>query len=95
MYEMQFLRILTHGKVTDISDGFKLPDGRPFSVYVRPKSSTDNVDTVVNAKCIGDSAASAIPVPLNAWSEAAIVELGANSVNLSNYDVYWGAGSKN
>ena len=95
MYDMQFLRILTHGKVASLTNGFKLDDGRPFSVYVRPKSSTDDVDVVVNAKCIGDSAASAIPVPLNAWSEAAIVELGNNAINLSSYDVYWGAGSKN
>lgn len=92
---MQFLRILTHGKVTDLTSGFSLGNGRPFSVYVRPKSSTDDVDIVVNARCIGDSAASAIPVPFNAWSEAAIVELGANAINLSNYDVYWGAGSQN
>lgn len=32
-------RIVAHGKITDLSDGFKLSNGVPFSVYVRPKTT--------------------------------------------------------
>lgn len=27
-------RILSHGKITDLSNGFKLPDGALFSIYI-------------------------------------------------------------
>lgn len=89
---MQFLRILTHGQITDLTNGFKL-DGQPFSIYVRPKSTVTAVDITVSAKCICDTAASAIPVPFNDWTPASIVELSANAISLSSYDVYWGAGN--
>ena len=31
-------RIFSHGKIADLSKGFKLPSGNPFSVYVRPQN---------------------------------------------------------
>lgn len=91
---MQFLRILTHGQITSLTNGFNL-NGLPFSIYVRPKSTVTATDMVVNAKCITDSEASALPVPFNDWTPAAIVELAADAINLSSYDVYWGAGNLN
>lgn len=94
MYEMQFSRILTHGQITSMTNGFSL-DGEPFSIYVRPKGTVTAVDMTVSAKCIGDKNLSALPVPFNDWTPASIVELGANAINLSSYDVYWGAGKLN
>lgn len=40
-------RIVSHGKIADLSKGFKLPSGNPFSVYVRPKYSVSTLDTVL------------------------------------------------
>ena len=35
-------RILSHGRITSLADGFSLK-GKPFSLYVRPKYSTSNL----------------------------------------------------
>ena len=43
-------RIVAHGKIADLTNGFRLPNGAPFSVYVRPKFGVSAVDTVINAK---------------------------------------------
>lgn len=95
MCEMQFLRVLSHGKLSNLSEGFKLPHDVPFSVYVRPKESTIDADIVINAKCICDKEASALPVPLYDWTPAEIVEIAPNAISLDSYDVYWGAGNPN
>lgn len=93
MNEMQVLRVLSHGKISDLSTGFKLEHDCPFSVYVRPKTSSLANDVVINARCICDASTSEIPVPLHDWTPAAIVELAPNAISLSDYDVYWGAGN--
>ena len=43
-------RIVSHGKIADLSKGFKLPSGKPFSVYVRPKYSVSTPDTVLTVR---------------------------------------------
>ncbi len=93
MNEMQTLRVLSHGKVTDLENGFKLPQSAPFSVYVRPKTTAMAADIVISAKCICDTEVSELPVPLNDWTPAAIVELAPNTISLVDHDVYWGAGN--
>ena len=91
---MQFSRILTHGQITSLTSGFSL-NGEPFSIYVRPKGTVTAVDGIVNAKCIGDKTLAPLPVPFNDWTPASIIELGADAISLSSYDVYWGAGKLN
>lgn len=93
MNEMQTLRVLSHGKVTDLSSGFKLANKVSFSVYVRPKEDSLQNDVIITAKCICDESASELPVPLNDWTPAAIVELAPNAISLDDYDVFWGAGN--
>lgn len=95
MNEMQALRVLSHGKIEDLSSGFSLQHKVPFSVYVRPKSDTLQTDVLIQAKCVCDEGVSALPVPLYDWTTAAIVEIAPNAIPLSDYDVYWGAGNLN
>lgn len=92
---MQILRVLSHGKIEDLSNGFKLPRQASFSVYVRPKEDTLANDILIECKCICDSGISALPVPLYNWTSAAIVEIAPNAISLTDYDVYWGAGNLN
>lgn len=73
---MNDLRILSHGKLSSLSSGFSL-GGSTFSILVIPKNTTVDLGTTVLCKCVCDTEASALP---------------ANAINLSNYDVYWGAG---
>ena len=58
-------RIVSHGKIADLSKGFKLPSGNPFSVYVRPKYSVSTVDTVLNVRLYQEEGFSPVPVPFN------------------------------
>ncbi len=93
MNEIQVLRVCSHGKIGDLSNGFSLPHKVPFCVYVRPKEDTLASDTVINCKCICDENVSELPVPLNDWTPAAITSIAPNAIDLSEYDVYWGAGN--
>lgn len=86
-------RIVSHGKIADLSKGFKLPSGNPFSVYVRPKYSVSTLDTVLPVRCSQDESLTEAPVPFNDWSPLAISEIAPNSELLKTNDVYWGSGS--
>lgn len=93
MEEMQIVRVCSHGKIENLSTGFMHERQVPFSVYVRPKNNTMMTDVVINARCICDEEVSALPVPLNDWTPAAIVEIAPDAISLDDYDIYWGAGN--
>ena len=59
---MYSLRILSKGKVTDLSNGFAL-GGVPFTV-VRPKEVTMETSTLLKCKLICDKEFSMFPVPI-------------------------------
>ena len=95
-------RILAKTKLTSLAAGYTL-NGNPFSILVVPKADVttgviSNVATeiglVVSCKCYADAAASDLPVYFHRWTEAAIVELATNAINLTTYDVYVGSGMK-
>ena len=44
-------RIVSHGKVENLDNGFSLPDNMPFSVYIRPKAETAKIDVIMNVRC--------------------------------------------
>lgn len=88
---MQYLRILSHGQITDLANGFR--KNVPFSVYVRPKTDTIATDILLKCLCFCDEEQTFLPVPINDWTPAAIVEIAPNAIDLSEYDVYWGAGN--
>ena len=81
---MYSLRILSKGKVTDLSNGFAL-GGVPFTVFVRPS-------TLLKCKLICDKEFGMFPVPIGDWTPGAITVISPNGIDLSVYDVYWGAG---
>lgn len=81
-------RIVSHGKIDDLSNGFKLPGDVPFSIYVRPKYSVSKLDTVLKVKCQQDNLPSEAPVPFNDWSPLAIVEIEADTEILNTNDIY-------
>lgn len=88
---MYSLRILSKGKVTDLSNGFAL-GGVPFTVFVRPKEVTMETSTLLKCKLICDKEFGVIPVPVGDWTPAAIVKIAPNAIDLQSYEIYWGAG---
>ena len=58
-------RILSKGKVTDLSNGFSLHDELPFSIYVRPKVASNDVDVVINVTCYQEDDSGEAPFMLN------------------------------
>jgi hypothetical protein len=86
-------RIVSHGKITDLANGFSLPGKSPFSIYVKPKYVGSDIDAVLNVKCYQDDVSGEAPIVLNDWSPMAIVEIAPNSDILQQNDIYWGSGS--
>lgn len=87
---MYSLRILSKGQVKDISKGFSL--NVPFSVFVKPKKVSMETGIIIDCKLICDKEPGAFPVPVNDWTPGAITEISPNGIDLTEYDVYWGAG---
>lgn len=51
--EMSAGRIVSKGKISDLSKGFRLKESRPFSVYVRPKTlSTLERDVIAQLQAL-------------------------------------------
>ena len=57
-------RIVAHGQITDLSEGFKLAGGALFSVYARPRNAV-GVDTVLSVRCYQDEDFSDAPLVCN------------------------------
>lgn len=92
MQDFQYTRILSHGQITDLSQGYKAD--YPFSIYLRPKEGVEYQDDVlVRCRCMCDKEMSDLPVAVGDWTTAAIVELAPDAIPLDEYDVYWGAGN--
>lgn len=92
--EMSAGRIVSKGKISDLSKGFRLKESRPFSVYVRPQTlSTLERDVMLNCKLYAEEEFSEVPVTLFSWVELCIIEIAPSAELLNSYDIYWGAGS--
>jgi len=89
-------RIASHGIINgnvDEENKFSL-GGLPFSIYIRPKTTTDVIDVVLSCKLFqeDDKDASPAPFPIYDWTPMAITELTLTAGVLSAYDIYWGSG---
>lgn len=88
-------RVASHGRVTNLAEGFRLKDEQPFSLYIRPKTGVTTVTSVlVSVRLYKDEVCSPCPVGLGCWQEIMVCELDASNADLLNdYEIYWGAGS--
>lgn len=44
-------RILAHGKIESLANGFSLPNDALFTIYIKPKYSSSDMDAVLSVKC--------------------------------------------
>lgn len=89
-------RILSHGKVLSLTQGFSLPNKQAFSIFAVPKQGSEiSGNTIIlSVRLNQDEEASDVPVLLNEWSTLAIEEIAANQNDvLSQVDIYWGSGN--
>jgi hypothetical protein len=93
-------RVLAKGKLTSLTAAFNL-GGKPFSVLIVPVADVtegvisnvaESIGLVVSCKCYAESAVSDLPIYFHTWTEADIVEIAADAIDLDDYDVYYGAG---
>lgn len=93
--QMFVSRITSKGQITNLSKGFKLASGMPFSVYVRPKTLTTlERDMMLNCMLYNDNECSPVPVGLFQWVELEIEEIAPSDTLLESYDIWWGCGTK-
>jgi hypothetical protein len=90
-------RILSHGQITDLTEGFSLPDGLMFSLFVVPKTGPAEGEDpekviIVSCKTLQNPDNEPLPIVPYVWNEPAIKEIPADAIDLDEYDVYWGAG---
>lgn len=98
--EMNAGRLLSHGQITDLTNGFTREGNLSFSLFIVPVanvsagiiSTPDNAGLLVDCICDQDDVSSDLPVLFNQWTEAAILEIAANAIDLVTYNVYWAAG---
>lgn len=93
-HPMYSLRILSKGRILDLSKGFSLGEGVPFSVFVRPIRASMETNILLNCKLICDQESGSFPVPLGDWTPGVIVSISPNAISLEEYEIYWGAGEQ-
>lgn len=95
-------RIVAHGLIADVSEGFSLTDNAPFSVLIVPVADiTAGLIAIATAagfllscKCSQDSESSDLPIMFNEWTKGLISFIDIDAIDLGDYNVYWGVGGK-
>lgn len=87
-------RVLSHGKITDLSVPFSLPGKVSFSIFLAAKSVTSNQVITLSCKLYKDKASSECPFNINTWTEPAVILIDPNPDILNDFDIYWGAGQE-
>ena len=87
-------KIVSHGQITSLENGFSLPSNEGFTIYARPKSGVtiSTPDIILNARCMADDKSSDIPVTLNEWNKLYLESISPDNKILESVDLYWGAG---
>ena len=93
-HPMYSLRILSKGQILDLSKGFSLGEGVPFSAFVRPTRASMETNILLDCKLICDKESGSFPVPLGDWTPGVIVSISPNAISLEDYEIYWGAGEQ-
>ena len=87
-------KIVSHGQITSLENGFSLPSNEGFTIYARPKSGVtiSTPDIILNTRCMADDKSSDIPVTLNEWNKLYLESISPDNKILESVDLYWGAG---
>ncbi|MBO6117382.1 MAG: hypothetical protein J6P44_02440 [Bacteroidales bacterium] len=85
-------RVNAHGKITSLASDFSLKNNEPFALYVHPKTFTEDVMMTVNLKAYKDTGFSDCPINFDMWNPVSVVGIKAGAIDLTLYDVWWGAG---
>lgn len=89
---LRALRVLKIEKVTDLSSGFALSNGNPFSLFIAPAdgSSLDVGDVaIVNATIPYDNGnVVEVPVVVGDWSPVVFDSLDADNTAIADCDIY-------
>ena len=90
-------RLCAKGQITDLQKGFRLPNGTPFSIFLRPISGNGESetavasDTVIQCKLICDVSIGPFPVHVGDWTPGKIAYLPPYAIDTDKYEIYWGA----
>ena len=85
-------RINEVGKITDLTSDFTLRNQEAFSLYIHPKKDTDDIIIPVKVRPLRNEDYLDCPFTLDDWNSISVVSIKANAIDLTNYDVWWGAG---
>jgi len=91
--ELRAGRVMSHGKIADLTTGFKLDGGgTPFALFIIEKATGDTIPVIVDCETwLGDSAEDC-PFTPNVWDVPLLYSISNDGIDTDLYDVYWGAG---
>ena len=81
-------KILGGGEIT--AQGSFKRDGRPFYVFLMPKSDTAAASAALTALLPYNTEETAFPFQTGMWSPVAVTELNVQAADLSSYRIFWG-----
>lgn len=86
------VKVLKVDKVTDLSTNFAPASGKPFHIFINPKSesSYDIGDVVViTAKPAKNNTATAVPVVIGDWNPVLFENITAGAFDITTNDIYY------
>ena len=92
--EMFAGRVCSHGKITDLTEEFSLNGGAtPFALFIVEKASKSTDPVIVSCETYQGDGYADCPFTPNCWDVPAVRRVEAVGIDLTLYDVYWGAGA--
>lgn len=89
--EMRMSRIVSGGKVASLASAFALENDKPFSIFLKPGSSSET-SQVLSVTLLGASEPCDFPFVVGEWSPVLIKAINSTTAEASGYDIYWGSG---
>ncbi len=100
--ETEAIRVFSHGEIVDLTEGFSLKSGQPFSIQIIPKACIEgnlvkhanDAGLLVDCRLLLDKKIEPFFISFNDLTAACIEHIAPNAINLVDYRVIWSGGTK-
>ena len=93
--QMKAGRILSHGKISSLTEEFRLKNDTPFALFIIPKVGSgfeEDKTVLVNCELGLDDTFEDCPFTLLCWDVPALTAISVAGIDTTKFDVFWGAG---
>lgn len=86
------VKVLKVDKVADLSTNFTPASGKPFHIFINPKSESSyeiGDVVVITAKPTKNNTATAVPVVIGDWNPVLFESITAGAIDTTTNDIYY------